>query len=178
MKLQPNRGFTLIEMMIALAVAVLLLIMAAPSYSVWVADSQIRAAAESIVSGMRYAQAEAVKRNESVVLILDPTTGSGGWQVQDAAGTTLQVAVFAEGARLAQFVTTPATATQTTFNPFGGITNPNVDLTLPVREIAISHSAVSSGTRPLTVLVGGGRTGIKVCDPAVSDSTSPRFCTI
>ena len=39
------RGFSLIELMIALAIAVTLLVLAAPSYGVWVADSRIRAVA-------------------------------------------------------------------------------------------------------------------------------------
>ena len=67
-------GFTLIELMIGLAIAGLLLVLAMPSYSVWIADGQIRNAAESIASGMRYAQSQAVARNSAVAFIL--TTGN------------------------------------------------------------------------------------------------------
>ena len=173
-----SRGFTLIELMIALAVAASLLVLAAPSYAVWVADAQIRAAAESIVSGLRYAQAEAIKRNEPVEFVLDPTVGTGGWRVRDAAGIVLQVGAFVEGAPLAKPVTTPVPARTNTFNSLGGITSPNADLTAPVTVIAVSHNIISAPpVRQLNVLIGGGRTGIKVCDPAVSDNTSPRFCT-
>ena len=46
----PGRaaGFSLIELMIGLAIAALLVVLAMPSYSTWVADAQIRNAAESI----------------------------------------------------------------------------------------------------------------------------------
>ena len=68
-------GFSLIELMIGLAIAGLLLVLAMPSYSVWIADGQIRNAAESIASGMRYAQSQAVARNSAVAFILTPATG-------------------------------------------------------------------------------------------------------
>ena len=45
------RGFTLIELMVALAIAVLLLVLAAPGYATWVADQQIRAGAERSTQG-------------------------------------------------------------------------------------------------------------------------------
>ncbi len=170
-------GFNLIELMIALAIAATLLVLAGPNYATWIADGQIRAAAESIVSGMRYAQAESVKRNEPVEFVLDPTTGTGGWVVQLVDGTDLQVGVFAEGAVLAAFVTTPGTATITTFNSLGGVNTANADLTVPIQLVAITHSGTVANTRPLTVQVAGGRSGIKLCDPAETVSTSPRFCT-
>lgn len=172
------RGFTLIELMIGLAIAVTLLVLAAPNFAVWSADGQIRAAAESIVSGMRYAQMESIKRNEQVEFILDPTTGSGKWEAKLLDGTLLQVGVFKEGAPLAAFTTVPATARITTFTSLGGVAATNADTTAPVTEVAVSFSAALSNTRPLTILVAGGRSGIKICDPAVTDTTSPRFCTL
>lgn len=173
-----NAGFTLIELMIAVVIAASLLLLAAPNFAAWNADAQIRAAAESVVSGMRYAQAEAIRRNEPIEFVLDPTTGTGGWSVQQLDGTQLQTAVFAEGSVLAAFAPTPAAATITTFNSLGGVNPANADTSAPITVVAITHSVGISNVRNLNVLVGGGRTGIKVCDPAVSDTTSPRFCTI
>lgn len=178
MKQRLARGFSLIELMIGLAIAATLLLLAAPNYAVWAADAQIRAAAESIASGMRYAQAEAIKRNAPVEFVLNPTTGSGGWEARVLSdGTQLQVGVFAEGSVLAAFTTTPGTATITTFSSFGGVLSPPAVAAAPITSIAVTFSGSVANTRPLTVLVGDGRTGIKVCDPAVSDTTSPRFCT-
>ena len=172
-----TRGFSLIELMIGLAIAATLLVLAAPNFATWSADGQIRAAAESIVSGMRYAQTEAIRRNDQVEFVLDPTVGTGKWQAKLLDGTVLQVGVFAEGGRLAQFTTTPVGALITTFTSLGGVLPANADLTAPIAEVAVSFSASVANTRPLTVLVGGGRTGIKICDPGVTDTSSPRFCT-
>ena len=127
-------------------------------------------------SGMRYAQAEAIKRNAPVEFVLNPTTGSGGWEARVLSdGTQLQVGVFAEGSVLAAFTTTPGTATITTFSSFGGVLSPPDVAAAPINAIDVTFSGSVANTRPLTVLVRGGR--IKVCDPAVSDTTSPRYCT-
>jgi type IV fimbrial biogenesis protein FimT len=172
-------GFSLIELMIGLAIAATLLVMAAPNFATWSADGQIRAAAESIVSGMRYAQMEAIKRNAPVEFVLDPTVGTGKWEAKLLDGTVLQVALFTEGGRLAKFTTDPVTATTTTFTSLGGILPINADATAPLTRVEVEFSIASVvDARRLTVLVAGGRTGIKICDPAITDNTSPRFCTI
>lgn len=168
-------GFTLIELLIALAIAVILLVLAAPAYSTWVADQQIRAGAESIAAGLRLAHAEAVRRNWQVEFVLNATSGSGGWTVTPVGGTLLQQGYFAEGSDKAQFAIAPAGTTTVTFDGLGRIVATNADSSDPLTRVAVTHGV--SESRPLTVLVGGGRTGIKICDPAVSDTSSPRFCT-
>ena len=80
--LMPHRapaGFTLVELMIGLAIAALLSCSRCRATSVWIADAQIRNAAESIASGMRFAQSQAVTRNSTVEFVLDPIVGTGGW---------------------------------------------------------------------------------------------------
>lgn len=62
----PARGFSLIELMVVMAVMVMLMMMAAPSFSVWIANSRIRVTAESILSGLQAAKSEAVSRNTRV----------------------------------------------------------------------------------------------------------------
>ena len=174
-----SRGFSLIELMMALALGVILLVLAGPNYAVWTADAQIRNATESIASGMRLAHAEAVKRNTQVDFILDPTPATGGWQVDVVGVGVVASGTFSEAATRAQFTTTPSAATTVRFNGFGGIVN-DTEVPAPplpvLTAIAITHYGSVSGTRPLAILVGGGRSGIKICDPAVTDVTSPRYC--
>ena len=175
---QP-RGFTLIELMIAMAIAVLLLLLAAPMYSVWLADSQIRNAAESIAGGMRFAQAAAVKRNRPVEFVLDKTTATGSWTARLPAvdadlAEDLEVGVFAEGAVRVDFDPRPTAATTVTFSPLGRIV-PNAGGTTTLTEVRVTIPPPPTGTRPLRVLVGGARTGIKICDPAWP-ATDPKGC--
>ena len=59
---------TLIELMIGLAIAAILLLLAAPAYRDFIANTNVRNAAENTVAGLRQARAEAVKRNGQVQL--------------------------------------------------------------------------------------------------------------
>jgi type IV fimbrial biogenesis protein FimT len=167
--------------MIALAIAGLLLVLAAPSYSTWIADSQIRSAAESIAGGLRYVQAEAIKRNESIEFVLDPTIGTGGWSARlvSAPSTPLQGATFLEGASRTQFARTPTTATTVTFDGLGTIAGVNADGSPVLTQVDIASTGGNPAThRNLTVLVGGGRTGIKICDPkwTAVNPNDPKAC--
>jgi len=174
------RGFSVIELMIALAIAVTLILLAAPSYGVWVADSRIRAAADSLAGGLRLAQAEAVKRNEDIEFILDPTTTTGGWTLNVVAtpATAMPAGTFAEGARLTQFTVLPAGNTIVTFTGLGTIRANNADGSTPFDQITIAPATGVAGTRNLRVLVGAGRTGIKICDPqwTVINADDPKAC--
>lgn len=157
-----HRGFTLIELMVAVTIAVVLLLMAMPGYLTWVSDSEIRNGAQSVSNGLRTAQSLAVARNANVQFVLNATN----WTVAtvDAPLVILKTASLNEGSRNSTFVGINAGATAATtvaFDPLGQVvTNAanlvQVDVTLP--GIA--------GTRPLRVLVGNQRTGVKMCDPA------------
>jgi prepilin-type N-terminal cleavage/methylation domain-containing protein len=72
------RGFTLIELMIGVAIFALLTVLAVPMYGDFMANTQVRTAAESVLTGIRLAQSEAVRRGIPVRFEL---VGSTGWQV-------------------------------------------------------------------------------------------------
>ena len=55
-------GFTLIELMVALAIAALLLLIGLPSFTTFLRNSEIRSTSESLVNGLRAATAEAANR--------------------------------------------------------------------------------------------------------------------
>src|SRR6185437_10946022 len=73
-----QRGFTLIEMMIALVIIGLLVLLAAPMYGEMIANTEIRNASENILMGLRTAQGEAIRLNAPAKFVLDTGTG---WQV-------------------------------------------------------------------------------------------------
>src|SRR5262249_6709604 len=139
----PQRlaGFTLVELMIGIAIAALLVVLAIPSYQVWIADAQIRNAAESIADGMRYAQSQAVARNSTIEFIIDPTTGTGGWRARLVIdGSTLQTGAFAEGSSLTAMRTFPAGANTVTFSSLGVIAAANADASPVLTEVDVTTS--------------------------------------
>ena len=62
----PSAGFTIIELMIVLVVLGVVLTLGMPSISGWLQNTQIRTAAEGMVSGLQLARAEALRRNAIV----------------------------------------------------------------------------------------------------------------
>ena len=59
-------GFSLIELSIALVILGILLLAAAPGFSAWMRNTQIRTAAEALRDGLQLARGEAVRRNTSI----------------------------------------------------------------------------------------------------------------
>jgi len=70
-------GFSLIELMVGLAVLAILLALGVPALSSWMQNTQIRNEAESIQNGLQLARAEAVRRNAVVRFQLVDTIESG-----------------------------------------------------------------------------------------------------
>lgn len=88
-------GFTLIELMITVAVLGILLAIAVPSFMDAVLGSKLSSAANSLVANAYLARGEAIKRNAVVQICTGSSCpGSGdweqGWIVQAADGTVIQ----------------------------------------------------------------------------------------
>ena len=76
-----HRGFTLIELMVTITLMGLLLALAAPAMLSWIRNSKIRTTAEGLQSGLRQAQAEALRRSRQVSFSLTdskPTAAHSG----------------------------------------------------------------------------------------------------
>jgi type IV fimbrial biogenesis protein FimT len=58
-----RRGFSLIELLIAVAIAGILLALGASGFRIWISNMRVRTAAESIQNGLQLARGEAVRRN-------------------------------------------------------------------------------------------------------------------
>lgn len=78
----PQRGFTLTELMIGIAVLAVLLALAVPSFSNASLPSKLRSEANSLTGDARLARSEAIKRNTTVTLCVSAdgkTCGAGNW---------------------------------------------------------------------------------------------------
>lgn len=71
--LRRQRGVTLIELMVGLTILAFLMLSGAPSIADWIRNSQIRAAADSMLTGLQHARSEAVRRNTAVRFQLTTT---------------------------------------------------------------------------------------------------------
>lgn len=84
MRMAVPRGFTLIELMIAIAVLAILLGLAVPSFNDATLSSKLGSHANSMIASANLARSEAIKRNTTITLCVS-TDGancatSGGWE--------------------------------------------------------------------------------------------------
>jgi type IV fimbrial biogenesis protein FimT len=163
------RGFTLIELLVALAIFGFLLMLAGPMYAQFMGNSQIRNAGEGMLNGVQQAQTTAIRANTRARLVV---TAATGWQIletiegaEPSPPNPIQVYALADGSPNASVTTTPAGATQITFDGFGRIIT-NADASATISCINVDHASMS-GLRKLRVVVSntGIGVGTKLCDP-------------
>jgi prepilin-type N-terminal cleavage/methylation domain-containing protein len=172
-------GFTLIELMIALSIFAILVFLAFPMYAQFMGNSQIRNRAENSLTGVRLAQAAAIKGNSLAKFVID----ANGWavyawndEIADFAVTPVQTYQFAEGASQTTHTLTPPAATKVTFDGLGRVVPDANSLT----RIDVTNPNISN-PRVLRVVISGigGNTGIKLCDPDPGVAASdPRACPL
>lgn len=71
-------GFTLIEMLTAVAILAISMAFAAPAFQSWTANTQIRSAAQQITGAVQLTKSESLRRNALVKLTID---ASNAWTI-------------------------------------------------------------------------------------------------
>lgn len=186
LNLRRHAGFTLTELMIAVAILAVLLAIATPSYRQWIGNSQIRIKAESISSGLHLARVEALKRNTSIFFDIAADTS---WSVgcvapvpdNDLDGVpdcpaVIQSQTATEGGSTVSVTITPVSTSRVTYNGIGMVRPLNLDGTSAITEINLDSTVLpSSQSRELRILMGGGGLA-RLCDPSVTTVGDPRKC--
>jgi type IV fimbrial biogenesis protein FimT len=189
------RGFTLIELMVTLAVIGVVLALGAPAFSAWIQNTQIRTAAESMLTGIKLARTEAAKRNATVRFqMMTSTDASCGlsttganWvvSVNDATGLcdvadsslppfTLRSKASGEGTRNVAYA---ASQSSTNFDALGRVTPiPAADLVVNITNPPGGDCVANGGPmRCLTIQITPGGLA-RTCDPAVTAANDSRKC--
>jgi type IV fimbrial biogenesis protein FimT len=189
-------GFTLIELMITLAVLAIVLMVGLPSMGTWLQNTQIRTSAESMQAGLQLARAEALKRNTTVRFQLVDTMSSAcalsatgrNWVVSLSAATGLcnadpsetaapQIIQKRSSAEGSPNAVVTADAGSVAFNGLGRAAAGSltqIDVTNPANG-ACKTPAGNEPMRCLRLSVSAGGQ-VRMCDPAVDDATDPRRC--
>lgn len=188
-------GFSLIELMIGVAVLGIVLMIGLPSMATWMQNTQIRNAAETITSGLNLARGEALRRNANVRFQLVDSLASScalssvgsNWVVSltnpagacDSApaenGPIVQKKDGNEGSPNAAVTSLSGTDTLV-FNGLGRVLQ-----VTPITQLDVSNPnggaclTAAGPMRCLRVMISTGGQ-IRMCDPAVADNTDPRAC--
>ena len=160
-----QRGLTLVELVVVLAIVAVSATLAAPSFAQMIANYRVRGAADGILGALNFARTEALRRNTPVAFSLAP--GGSGWAVtQTATSTTLQSR--AAGDLPGTTVTSSSAATSVTFLA-SGLIQPGSQLS----RVTVASNVAATETRRIDVF-GGGL--IRMCDPAITAAADPRRC--
>ena len=188
-------GFTLIELMIAIAIVGILFVAGLPEASNWIQNTKIRTASESISNGLQLARGEAVKRNTRIQFMLTnntpnaatlPTLAAGNtgdltgvnWVVMNYESTGVYTTTdFVQGSDFSSpNVTVNAGDATIVFNGLGRndlASTSTIQVTNPTGGACV---AASGPMRCLNVVVQPGGQ-IRMCDPAIAGgSGDTRAC--
>jgi type IV fimbrial biogenesis protein FimT len=186
-------GVSLIEVMIGIGILAMLMALGVPQYGIFLANARLKATADTLVSGLSLARAEAVKRNARVEMVLtddDPeeavvnglnaTLNGPNWMVRQWVPSTgvysfIEGKLGGEGSGSAggRITATGATAS---FNGFGGLTSGGAityNIDNPSGGACDQAPPATRGPmRCLRVIVSPGGQ-IRTCDPAVDPVATP-----
>ena len=168
-----QRGFSIIELSVALTVVGVLLALGMPSLSGYVQNARLGSAAKSFYTGLQLARTEAIRRNGPVEFVMTSAAVASGvenslaidplganWVVRARPSASepyqlVEAKPMIEGGGAAPSITVAASAGFVTFNSLGGSTtglgetivlqNPPMGLCVPLGPVRCWNVVVSPG---------------------------------
>lgn len=199
-----QRGFTLVELVVTIAVLAMILAVAAPNVASWMGNARIRNVADTLQNGIQIARGEAVRRNQNVsfwlvapsnpsVLSNDCTLSSvsGSWVVSvnspvghcaDAPSTTSSPMIVTGrpvgdvGGRVSVTAVQSDGTTAGTAVTFNGFGRIDATANTPIAQIDVTGTNTSTNYRKLRIAITPAGL-VRMCDPDTSvAATDPRKC--
>lgn len=193
-------GFTLIEVMVAIAIMSILGMLAAPSLSTYSENSKVRGITESFFASAQQARLEAIRTNQKVELVLTSDTPvaanvgtsntsatAGNWMIRTVSDDPTPVYTFVEGKSVREgsgrndgtstvTVSAMANSVATPAVTFSSAGSTSLGAPWAVNFASTSGACAPSGrVRCLRVVVTASGQ-IKACDPAATAAHDTRGC--
>lgn len=193
-----QRGITMIEVMVSVAIIAIVMAIGVPNLSTWMQNVQVRSTAESVLTGLQLARAEAVRQNVRTRFQLTNASGLASWTITTdsltAPGTfpsanQVQTAGAQESGSNARLGVSTAAVASTNccstaiaagtgmgtnplpgvvFSAFGQVVT---DATVTkITRVDVTNAALASARRMVITITSSGMA--KMCDPSLPSSNS------
>ncbi|MDD4929106.1 MAG: GspH/FimT family pseudopilin [Gallionella sp.] len=196
-----QRGMSLVEVLVSIAIVAIIVSIGIPNLTTWMQDTQIKSTAESILTGLQLARAEAVRQNAKARFQLTGTTGMASWKVTTQrldrtdcnAGADLfpcdvqngQAKEGGANARVGVSTAAPGTVAYTTAIASGtGMSgSPSVvfdafgradSKSTNITRIDVTNAVATNARRMVITISDSGMA--KLCDPSLP-AANPRGCS-
>lgn len=128
-----NSGFTLVELMVTLAVAAILATVALPGFTSLIQTNRVTTQTNELVASLNLARSEAIRRGLPVTVTAIDNNFANGWNIhfegENGANTVLRTH---PAMRKMTVTTTPAAQSEIIFNGRGFKTTPAAAATLDI----------------------------------------------
>lgn len=159
-------GFTLIELMVALAIVGIIAMIAAPSFNAFLARTKLRGVAQETAADLQYARSESVQKNQAFNVEFS-STGYQIWRMNRTTPSTKDTATAGAPNPVKTVVwsdsaTTPSSGASmaVSFNPV------RATATVSDGPLELSNAAITGSVRLLVNTTGR----VELCSPSASIS--------